>query len=112
MGTKESRFGSGLIYVFGQKRVCVTFTLKRKCSIEKLQFCADKLVCLDSKNDISVYSLAKKTLLGSYAPPGKVTALLTDPALDYAFIGLQNGIFFLGRWIHSRLTAPRKCCHI
>jgi hypothetical protein len=24
-------------------------------------------------------------------PPGHVTALLTDPCLDYAFIGMQNG---------------------
>jgi syntaxin-binding protein 5 len=27
----------------------------------------------------------------SYTPPGHVTALLTDPCLDYAFIGMQNG---------------------
>jgi hypothetical protein len=27
----------------------------------------------------------------SYAPPSHATALLTDPSLDYAFIGLQNG---------------------
>jgi hypothetical protein len=48
-------------------------------------------VSVDSKNDICVFSLETKDMLASYAPPGHVTALLTDPSLDYAFIGLQNG---------------------
>jgi syntaxin-binding protein 5 len=93
LGTKESRFGSGQIYVFGQKRVSVVFSPQRKCSIERLQFCADKLISVDSKNDLTVWSLERKAPMGVFSPPGRVTALATDPALDYAFVGMQNGKF-------------------
>ena len=46
---------------------------------------------MDSKNDICIFSLAENKLLASHAPPGAVTAIVTDPSLDYALIGLQNG---------------------
>lgn len=92
VGTKDTTFGSGQIYVFGQKRVSTTFRLPRKASVKILQFCADKLVSVDTKNDISVFSLDTTRILGSYAPPGLVTALATDPTLDFALIGLQNGV--------------------
>lgn len=78
--------------MFGQKRVCQTLPLPRKASVKILRFCADKLVAVDSKNDIVVYSLETTKIMSSYTPPGQVTALLTDPALDYALIGLQNGV--------------------
>lgn len=93
VGTKDTRFGSGRIYVFGQARVSVTFKLPRKASVKILQFCADKLISLDTKNDISLFSLDTTRILASYSPPGLVTALLTDPTLDYALIGLQNGVW-------------------
>ncbi|KAJ9234142.1 hypothetical protein DTO169E5_6719 [Paecilomyces variotii] len=91
VGTSDTQFGSGQIYVFGQRRVSVVFNFPRKASARFVQFCADKLVSVDSKSDICVFSLATKKLLVSYAPPGLVSSLLTDPSLDYAFIGLQNG---------------------
>jgi hypothetical protein len=93
VGTSETQYGSGQIYVFGQQRVCVVFTLPRKAACTILQFCADKLVSVDSKNDVCVFSLEQRKLTASYAPPGLITALLTDPSLDYAFIGLQSGWF-------------------
>jgi hypothetical protein len=31
-------------------------------------------------------------MLVSYAPPSHVSAVLTDPSLDYLFLGLQNGM--------------------
>ncbi|KKK26875.1 hypothetical protein ARAM_003498 [Aspergillus rambellii] len=91
VGTSESQFGHGQIYVFGQGRVSVIFPLPRKASAKFLQFCADKLVSVDSKSEISVYSLETRQTLVSYAPPSHASALLTDPSLEYAFIGLQNG---------------------
>ncbi|KAJ6019029.1 hypothetical protein N7522_001096 [Penicillium canescens] len=91
IGTSDTQFGSGQIYVFGQRRVSVVFEFPRKASARFLQFCASKLVSLDSKNEISVYSLETGRMVVSYAPPGQATALLTDPSLDYAFIGLSNG---------------------
>ncbi|MCJ1394745.1 hypothetical protein MMC18_007625 [Xylographa bjoerkii] len=90
-GTNESRYGSGQIYVFGGNRVSVVLSTPRKSSISTLQFCAEKLLSLDSKNDIVIFSLETKLMVASYSPPSKVTALLSDPTLDYALIGLQNG---------------------
>lgn len=92
VGTNESQYGSGQIYVFGQKRVSVNLSLPRKASVKTLQFCADKLISVDSKNDISVYSLESTRIIASYAPPGLITASLTDPTLDFALIGLQTGV--------------------
>ncbi|KIW11213.1 hypothetical protein PV08_10513 [Exophiala spinifera] len=91
VGTNESQFGAGIVNVYGQKRVNVTFRPPRPASIRDIQFCADKLVVLDSKNDVSVFSLDSKHMLANYSPPGHVTALLTDPSLDYCLSGLQNG---------------------
>ena len=91
VATNESRFGRGKIYVFGQQRVCVEFETPRQASVKSLHFCVDKLISLDSKNDIAIFSLETRRVLSSYSPPGRVTAILTDPTLDYALIGLQNG---------------------
>jgi hypothetical protein len=93
VGTSDTQFGSGQIYIFGQRRVHVTFEFPRKASARFLQFCGGKIISIDSKNEISVFSLETRRIVVSYAPPGQVTALLTDPSLDYAFIGLQNGRF-------------------
>lgn len=91
VGTHDVPYGPSQIYVFGQKRVNVTFTTTRKASIKTLQFCADKIIGVDSKNDLSIFSLETKRMIASYAPPGLITAMVTDPTLDYALIGLQNG---------------------
>lgn len=91
VGTNESRFGGGQVYVFGQRRVSVVLSQARQSSIKALQFCADKLISVDSKNDITIFSLESKKILASYSPPGRVSVLITDPTLDYALIGLQNG---------------------
>ena len=66
VGTNESQHDQGVIYVYGQKRVCVMFKPARKSSLRIIQFCADKLVALDSKNDISVFNLNLKEQLVSY----------------------------------------------
>ena len=91
IGTNESQFGGGQIYVFGKDRVSLTLSPPRKSSIKIVQFCADKLVCVDSKNDLTVYSLISSRIETSYAPPSIITSLVTDPALDFALLGLQNG---------------------
>lgn len=70
----------------------MVFSFQRKASAKFLQFCADKLISVDSRNEINVYSLETRKLIVSYTPPGQITALLTDPSLDYAFLGLQNGM--------------------
>ena len=30
-------------------------------------------------------------MIATYAPPGTITAMVTDPSLDYCLIGLQSG---------------------
>jgi syntaxin-binding protein 5 len=91
VGTSESKFGNGQIYVFGQNRVEVVLPLPRQASVKILQFCAEKLLCVDSKNDLSVFSLESKKLINAHSPPAKITALHTDPTLDYALLGTQHG---------------------
>tara|TARA_R110002003_G_scaffold702_5_gene21115 strand:- start:4039 stop:6525 length:2487 start_codon:yes stop_codon:yes gene_type:complete len=91
VGTSESKFGNGQIYVFGQNRVEVVLPLPRPASVKILQFCAEKLLCVDSKNDLSVFSIETKKLINAHSPPAKITALHTDPTLDYALLGTQHG---------------------
>lgn len=91
MGTNDTQYGGGQVYVFGQSRVSVVLPLPRKSSVKAIHFVVDKLVILDSKNEVSVFSLETARILASYNPPGGVTALVTDPCLDFALIGLQNG---------------------
>ncbi|KAK5075524.1 Lethal(2) giant larvae sro7 [Lithohypha guttulata] len=91
VGTNDSQFGPGQIYIYGQRRVCVTFNLQKRASVQEIQFCGDKLVVLDSKNDVTIFNLGSRKRIATYAPPGRVTALLTDPSLDYCLTGLQNG---------------------
>ncbi|KAG8630237.1 hypothetical protein KVT40_001856 [Elsinoe batatas] len=91
VGTRDSKFGRGQIYVFGRDRIDVTFSLPSRASATTLQFVADKLVCLDSKHELSMYSLDLKRMIASHSPPGFASALATDPMLDYALIGMQTG---------------------
>ncbi|KAF1977214.1 hypothetical protein BU23DRAFT_501054 [Bimuria novae-zelandiae CBS 107.79] len=107
VGTNETKFGRGQIYVFGQKRVEVVFPLSHRASVKILQFCAEKLLCVDSRNDLSVFSLASKSLLNAHSPPAKVTALHSDPALDYALLGTQNGDVFAYDLDREHLTRFR-----
>ena len=92
VGTRNSQYGPGQIYVFGRSRIQVILPLPaRGTAVKTLQFCADKLVCLDSKHELSLYSVVSQELLVHHTIYGTVTAMTTDPALDYAFIGIQTG---------------------
>ena len=92
VGTKKSQFGPGQIYVFGRDRIQATLQLRTGgASVHTLQFCAEKLIALDTKHEVSVFSLELKRLITSYSPPGGVTTLCTDATLDYALLGMQTG---------------------
>lgn len=68
------------------------FTLQRKGSVKHLRLCDSKIIVLDSKNELTVFDMEMPGAPGiSNSPPSVVTAVLTDPALDWAFLGLQNG---------------------
>ncbi|RKF72329.1 Lethal giant larvae protein-like protein SRO77 [Golovinomyces cichoracearum] len=109
VGTNESKFGSGQIYVFGQQRIQFTFKLTRKASIKLIQFCANRLISLDSKNQLIIWDLVARRKLASTIPPGIVTTIVTDPTIDWALIGLQNGrviAFDLDRELWAPLRLP------
>ncbi|PSN62449.1 hypothetical protein BS50DRAFT_577353 [Corynespora cassiicola Philippines] len=91
VGTNDTKYGPGQIYVFGQKRVEVVLPLPHRASVKILQFCADRLLCVDSRNDLSIFSLDTKRLINAHSPPAKITALHSDPTLDYALLGTQTG---------------------
>lgn len=114
VGTNDSQFGPGQVYVFGQRRVCVTFNLPRRASVKEIQFCGDKLLVLDNKNDITVFSLDSRKQVAHYTPPGHVTAMVTDPTLDYCFTGIQNGmtlkVYELILYVRLTLISRRDCC--
>ncbi|EHK99716.1 putative Lethal(2) giant larvae protein like protein SRO77 [Glarea lozoyensis 74030] len=91
VGTNESPFGSGQIYIYGQGRVQATLQLPRRASVKELQFVADRIISLDSKNELIIWDLASAKKVTSFNPPGVVTTMVTDPMLDWALLGLQNG---------------------
>lgn len=91
-GTASTPAGPGLVYVFGHKRITATFPLATaKASVKWLQFCSDRLLILDDKNDFTIFSLLTKKIIASYSPPGLVMAVAADPTLDYAILGMHNG---------------------
>jgi hypothetical protein len=94
VGTNETKFGEGQIYLFGQKRVSAVLQLPRRSSVRSLYFCADKLLCFDARNDLLVFSLDTKRLLSSHSPPGSVLSICCDPAIDYVLLGMQSGKLF------------------
>ncbi|KAJ4187885.1 Lethal(2) giant larvae sro7 [Fusarium falciforme] len=91
IGTSETKFGPGKIYVFGQRRVQKILQPPRNTSFRILQFCANRLVSVDAKNELGVWDLDTGDRVAAMVVAGQVACLLTDPMLDWAFIGLQNG---------------------
>ncbi|KAK2609146.1 Lethal(2) giant larvae sro7 [Conoideocrella luteorostrata] len=91
IGTNESKFGPGKIYIFGQRRVQKVFEPPRPTSFHTLQFTANKLVSLDKKNEMGVWDLDTGSRVAAQVIAGQVVCLVTDPMLDWAFIGLQTG---------------------
>lgn len=91
VGTSESLYGGGQIYIFGHQRTQCRLSLPRRATVRFLQFSAHRLVSIDSKNDLVVWDLETARKICQHAIPGIVTALVTDPMLDWAFVGLQNG---------------------
>ena len=111
MGTYTSLDGApGEIHLFGQKRVQVIFKLQRAASVKFLKFSDTKLVVLDSKHDLTIISLETRKISTTYSPPGGVSTVLTEPGLDWVFLGLQNGdviAYDLDREVLSPFRIPR-----
>ncbi|KAI1340698.1 lethal giant larvae like, C-terminal-domain-containing protein [Xylariaceae sp. FL0016] len=91
VATNESKFGTGQIYVFGQSRVQKFFRPQRSTSIRDLQFCANRLISLDAKNEVTIWDLDTGSKTTSFHAPGLVACMTTDPMLDWCFLGMQSG---------------------
>ncbi|KAH9904541.1 lethal giant larvae like, C-terminal-domain-containing protein [Xylariomycetidae sp. FL2044] len=94
IGTKESKFGSGRIFVFGQGRVQKLLVPPRSTSFADLQFCANRLVSLDTKNEVNIWDLDTGNRVAAFRALGVVTCMLTDPMLDWCFLGMSTGDIF------------------
>ncbi|KFA48034.1 hypothetical protein S40293_02627 [Stachybotrys chartarum IBT 40293] len=91
IGTRESKFGPGKIYIFGQRRVQKVLEPPRPCSFKTLRFTANRLISFDTKNELGVWDLDTGARIAAQVFAGHVTTVVTDPMLDWAFVGLQNG---------------------
>jgi hypothetical protein len=91
IGTGESKYGPGKIYVFGQRRVQKTLEPPRPTTFIDIQFCGNRLVSLDGHSELGVWDLDTGSRIGAQVVAGQVASLVTDPMLDWAFLGLKGG---------------------
>lgn len=80
------------VHVYGRNNVEVVFELKTSGEIQFLRFVKGVyLVCVESLGSITVLSLHSKKILGTHSVHNAVTAVDTDPSLDWLVLGLANG---------------------
>lgn len=80
------------VHVFGQQNVEVVFEFNSSGSITHLAFVRGiYLVVVELTGTISVLSIHRKLVLGTFLAPGVVTALVADPSQDFVIVGLNNG---------------------
>ena len=91
VGTNETKFGAGKIYLFGQRRVTKTLDPPRATSFRALRFSAGRLISLDARSELVIWDLDSGTRAAAGVIPGGVACLATDPMLDWALPGLTNG---------------------
>ncbi|KAI2602662.1 lethal giant larvae like, C-terminal-domain-containing protein [Hypoxylon sp. NC1633] len=105
IGTNESKFGSGRISVFGQSRIQKLLVTSRSCSFADVQFCANRLVSLDTKNEVTVWDLDTGKKVTGFRAPGIVSCMVTDPMLDWCFLGVQSGEIFAYDLARERMSS-------
>ncbi|KAL5606797.1 hypothetical protein BROUX41_003177 [Berkeleyomyces rouxiae] len=91
VGTSDTKFGPGTISLFGYQRVTRVIEPAKRVSIHFAQFTANRLVTVDSREELAVWDLDTGEKRCSCLIPGKVTALATDPMLDWALVGTSHG---------------------
>ncbi|KAI1080308.1 lethal giant larvae like, C-terminal-domain-containing protein [Whalleya microplaca] len=107
VATNESKYDAGRIYVYGQSRVQKTFTPPRSSSIADVQFCANRLISLDTKNEVLIWDLNTGKRITGFRAPGMVSCMVTDPMLDWCFLGTQSGEVFAYDLDRERLSTFR-----
>ena len=80
------------VYIFGQARVNVSFTLNSVSPIRALRFIKGiYLIAVDSANSIFVISLLQKKVVHTCIAKIPITAFACDYSLEFVFVGLKNG---------------------
>lgn len=80
------------VRVYGQVNVEVVFEFNIKNPITFLKFVKGVyLVCGSAGSGLTILSLHSRKVLGTALFPGSVTAMETDPSLDWLIMGLSNG---------------------
>ncbi|KAK9462037.1 lethal giant larvae like, C-terminal-domain-containing protein [Lipomyces oligophaga] len=84
---------TGSVYVFGQPGVEYRFQL---CPGKPIIFVKIVrglyIVSVDGNNNVTIVSMESKHDMRVYTPPERVTAIECDPSLDWAWIGMENGL--------------------
>ncbi|KAF3922748.1 hypothetical protein ABW21_db0208045 [Orbilia brochopaga] len=97
------------ILVIGTGRVIARYNLINQSSAKFIRMYDSRLVVVDTKNELHLFDLATHREVTSWSPPGVVTAVLSDPASDFVFLGLSNGeivAFDLDREIAAPFKIP------
>ncbi|CAK7562753.1 MAG: Lethal(2) giant larvae sro7 [Sporothrix epigloea] len=108
VGTTQSRFGRGSIYVYGRGRVNKVIRPRAGASLRQIQFSANRLISLDAKSELALWNLDTGMRIGG-AVSAAAVCMVTDPMLDWAFLGLTNGeivAYDLDRERFSPLRVP------
>ncbi|KAK4192211.1 Lethal(2) giant larvae protein SRO7 [Podospora australis] len=93
VGTTVSQFSpTGKIYVFGSGRTQKVLTHPKQAAVsfQSLAFVANRIVSVDNHGELGVWDLMTGQLVGSYKYP-RIVSVVTDPGIDWAFIGTQHG---------------------
>ncbi|KAK9453181.1 lethal giant larvae like, C-terminal-domain-containing protein [Dipodascopsis uninucleata] len=84
---------SGRAYVFGQPGVEVEFDICPGRSIIYLRIVRSMyMIVVDGNNTITVVSFDTKEVVSTFTPSSPITAIETDAALDWLFVGLESGL--------------------
>ena len=91
VGTNETKYGPGKIYIFGQRRAQKTIEPPRPTSFRELRFTSGRLVSLDSRSELAIWNLDSAARTAAGLVPGGAVCVATDPMLDWALLGLSTG---------------------
>ncbi|KAG6357964.1 hypothetical protein INS49_013847 [Diaporthe citri] len=91
VGTNESKFGNGQIYVFGQSRIQKYFQHNKPGSIRSLHFSANRLISLNTRGELTIWDLDTARRIAGGPCGSGVVSVVTDPMLDWALIGQSSG---------------------
>lgn len=82
----------GIISVYGQRNVRVDFTAPAGMPIEFLHMVRSLyLVAIDVNQNITVFNMESREKVYEHTVSGRISCTLSDPSLDWLFLGLENG---------------------